>query len=67
MQSKRDINGVTIKAGNRIKYSYNSIGLPVFTGVVIEVSGQLIVEHSNKATVPLDDKIEYIEVLPDLY
>ena len=58
-----DKNGKSIECGNNVKYSFNSFGVPVFTGRVICKDGDLYIKHSNKVTVRLDDSIKYIEIV----
>jgi hypothetical protein len=58
-----DVNGALIKDGTHVKYSYNEIRIPVFTGLVISKDGELYIEHTNKVTVKVDDSFKYIEVI----
>ena len=58
-----DVNGTLILDGAYVKYSDNDIKIPVFSGRVVTIAGELHVEHSNKVTVKIDNLIKYIEVI----
>jgi hypothetical protein len=59
----KDANGNVITDGAHVKYSYNEIRIPVFTGTTILKEDGLHIEHSNKVTVKIDESIKYIEVI----
>lgn len=58
-----DINGVEIKDGVHLKYSYNDFRIPVFTGTAVLKEDGFHILHSNKVTVKIDDTIKYLEIL----
>lgn len=59
----KDTNGVEITDGAHVKYSYNEIRIPVFTGTAILREDGYYILHSNKVIVKIDDSIKYIEVI----
>lgn len=59
----KDSKGRTIESGDRVKYSFNMSGIPVFTGVIKSIDGKHVIEHPNKVIIDLDESINYIEVI----
>ena len=59
----KDINGVTITDGAHVKYSYNEMRIPVFTGTAVLKDEDFHILHSNKVTIKIDESIKYIEVV----
>lgn len=59
----KDTNGVELADGAHIKYSYNEIRIPVFTGTVVLSEDEFHILHSNKVTVKIDESIKYLEVI----
>ena len=59
----KDRNGVEVQAGDAVKYSFNMMGIPTFTGTVIYENDEWLILHSDKVKVPLNDEIEYLEII----
>jgi hypothetical protein len=58
-----DVNGTLITEGAYVKYSFNEIKIPVFSGRIVTITEELHVEHCNKVVVKIDDSIKYIEII----
>ena len=59
----KDTKDVKITDVAHVKYSYNEVRIPVFTGTAVLRDDGFHILHSNKVTVKIDDSIKYIEVV----
>ena len=59
----KDTKDVEITDVAQVRYSYNEVRIPVFTGTAVHRDDGLHILHCNKVTVKIDGSIKYIEVL----